>query len=208
MSEKKTFIQLGTMRLEIRQIQAYQIIKGTEVITARVVNIDPNSEEGKKLLAEFDSKAAGRAIGAGVASCAGGAVVGTVVGFGAWIAVSAMTGGVAALIGGAIAVGSAALGAKSSLDKSNKKKKDLLKKNETKEVDASVLQIVLKGGEVEEVTEGTAAHSSKDFSSGYTNLKKRSRTKNDVLEFQAGKCGFDIYEKCKELDACFGVSVE
>ena len=38
------FILFGDYRLDIEQIQAYRIIKGSEVIqTSRIVNIDPTS---------------------------------------------------------------------------------------------------------------------------------------------------------------------
>ena len=207
MLNQNIFIQFGNLRLEKNRIQAYQIVKGTAVIkTARIVNIDPNSEEGRQLLEDFNFGKNARAVGAGIASGAAGIVGGGVVGLVSFAAISAMTGGAAFVLGGAIAAGSTILGVKGSLNKSEKKKKDLFKKNEEKEVDTSILQIVLKDGEVEEITEGHTGYSTTNFASGNTHLTKKHRKKNETLQFQANECGFDIYEKCKELDSIFGVS--
>lgn len=207
MNTANSFIKFGNYRIDSKEIKSYKIVNGTEtIVMPRSVKIDPNSIEGEARLQAHNRKTTKRAIGAGVASATAGTIGGGIVGVATSIAT--LSNPVGWITFGAIAVGSTVLGVSSSLKKSQKRKVDLYRKDGKRVQDASVLEVELKSFVTSESISGYAGITGTNSVPTQTNLLKVGKKQYDTLCFHVGKCGFDIYDKCRELDAFFGISGE
>lgn len=198
-----SFIAFGDLRIDPSSIHSYRIIKGTKVIVhPRAVNIDPNSYEGKRLLNDFNKNAIGRAVGAGVLHGTAGAVGGAAAGVAAAIVA---TGPIGWATFGVITVGSVVRGVIKSKKKSEDRKRDLYKKDKKVAEDDSVLEVLLKNGTVHSNISGFGPISTQNYAASAISINRKSDFKHECLRFSVNTCGFDIYKKCEELDAIFGV---